>query len=160
MATPICFTGYVMDTFCINRRTLLDNPSVVSLEGPEEHSVHCLVDVESCRADGYEVLIDAADYAAGGGLNCRQFQLDDAGDNLVLALARTEGSGGCSTCTGGGQNRNKGFRATVVGEVGSGSPARLATSAVYPDTTTCADLGISTDPSSLPVPNCDDDNLA
>jgi len=32
--------GYIMDYFCIDRGTLLDNPSVRTLEGPGEHSVH------------------------------------------------------------------------------------------------------------------------
>lgn len=36
-----CVEGFVMDRFCIDRTTLLDNPSVVtlSLEGPMVHTV-------------------------------------------------------------------------------------------------------------------------
>ena len=29
-----------MDFYCINRGTLLDNPKVNTLEGPDQHSVH------------------------------------------------------------------------------------------------------------------------
>lgn len=32
--------GFIMDEWCINNEVLLDNPDVVTLEGPEQHSVH------------------------------------------------------------------------------------------------------------------------
>ena len=35
-----------MDYYCIDRGTLLDNPSVVTLEGPDQHSVHWCVQSE------------------------------------------------------------------------------------------------------------------
>jgi hypothetical protein len=35
--------GFVMDTFCIERGTLLDKPDVVTLEGPDQHSFHWYV---------------------------------------------------------------------------------------------------------------------
>ena len=43
-----CIEGFAMDLFCINRGTLLDAPSVVTLQNPEKHSVHCLVDIDRC----------------------------------------------------------------------------------------------------------------
>ncbi len=48
-----------MDVYCIERGTLLDNPSVktLSLDGPIKHSVHCLVDVGRCNSSPFEVLI-------------------------------------------------------------------------------------------------------
>eukprot|EP00966_Prymnesium_polylepis_P165981 3836661-Prymnesium_polylepis.1 len=49
-----CVTGCIMDVFCINRGTLLDNPSVATLENPAAHSVHCLVDVGACYQSGFE----------------------------------------------------------------------------------------------------------
>jgi hypothetical protein len=39
--------GFVMDTFCIERGTLLDKPNVVTLEGPGEHSFHWYVSVST-----------------------------------------------------------------------------------------------------------------
>jgi hypothetical protein len=36
--------GYVMDTLCIQLGTLLDNPEVVTLAGPGNHSFHWYVD--------------------------------------------------------------------------------------------------------------------
>ncbi len=54
----VCFTGYVMDTFCLDRGTMLDNSKLRSLEYPDRHSVHCLVDVAVCRESGFEVLKD------------------------------------------------------------------------------------------------------
>ena len=41
-AIDVCVVGYVMDTFCIERGTLLDNPALKTLERPDAHSVHCL----------------------------------------------------------------------------------------------------------------------
>ena len=32
--------GFVMDTFCIELKTLLDNPSIKTLEGPGNHTLH------------------------------------------------------------------------------------------------------------------------
>jgi hypothetical protein len=32
--------GFIMDYFCIFDEVLLDNPSVRTLEGPDQHSVH------------------------------------------------------------------------------------------------------------------------
>jgi hypothetical protein len=34
-----------MDYYCIDRGTLLDNPSVTTLEGPDQHSVHWYVNI-------------------------------------------------------------------------------------------------------------------
>ena len=50
----VCFEGYVMDRYCINRGTLLDNAQVKTLLNPEKHSLHCLVDVGVCRDIGLQ----------------------------------------------------------------------------------------------------------
>ena len=96
----VCFTGYVMDRYCIERGTLLDNPSLKTLESPDKHSIHCLVDVGLCIQSEFEMLADPTD---GGGLYCRAFTLDKNGHDMVLALARKTGAPGrCKTCTSGG----------------------------------------------------------
>ena len=43
-----CVEGYVMDHYCIDIGSLLDRPNIRTLEGPEQHSIHCLVDVGPC----------------------------------------------------------------------------------------------------------------
>jgi len=108
-----CYTGFVMDKFCINRGTLLDNPSVVSLEGPEKHSVHCLVDVPQCHKSGYEMLAPPLN---GGATYRRAFELDALGNEKVIRHARATGdkAQGCTTCTGDGSLK-MGYRATIVG---------------------------------------------
>lgn len=64
----VCVGGYVMDNYCIDLGTLLDNSAVRTLspEGPVEHSVHCLVDVGSCRNSPWDVLVglENGDYAS------------------------------------------------------------------------------------------------
>ena len=92
-----------MDNYCASRGTLLDNRAVRSLEQPEKHSVHCLVDVERCYGSGMEVLQDEPN---SDGVHCSAFALDDHGDDLAIALARELGDAHgeplCTTCTGNG----------------------------------------------------------
>mmetsp|Transcript_36208 Transcript_36208/g.71192 ORF Transcript_36208/g.71192 Transcript_36208/m.71192 type:complete len:344 (-) Transcript_36208:228-1259(-) len=124
----VCMKGYVLDKYCIDRGTLLDMPSVKSLEGPEKHTIHCLVDVPRCYLSGFELLQDKQ---AGSTTHCRAFQLDRAIDTQVIQLARSKGRpGGCSTCTGAG-SQVAGFRACVCGSTtGSGSPPTLVVSSL------------------------------
>lgn len=71
----------------------MDNPSVVTLEGPERHSVHCLIDILSCFNTPYEILTDPT---TPGGLFNRGWRLSDAAKSDVVALARSTGI--CSDC--------------------------------------------------------------
>ena len=41
-----------------NRGTLLDNPSAETLENPERHTVHCLIDVGICNGSPFHILTD------------------------------------------------------------------------------------------------------
>ena len=98
----VCMTGFIMDTFCINRGTLLDAPSVVSLKNPELHSYHCLLDVGVCIDSGYQVL---GSKDPVNGLYCQGLRVDDT-DKVVFAgraHGTTESQPGffsCSTCSG------------------------------------------------------------
>lgn len=96
-----------MDVYCIERTTLLDNPSIKTLEGPDQHTVHCLADVDFCYESGFEVLLDPEE---GETTYTRGWRVDDAGRDLLLDLARETGR--CSTCKSGGTLR-KGFRAAM-----------------------------------------------
>ena len=98
-----------MDTFCLERGTLLDNPSVKTLANPEKHTVHCLVDVPRCYDSGFEIL-GPKNTSSG---YCRAFALDTKGNELALALARNTGD--CSTCTKPTGGQKVGFRATIKG---------------------------------------------
>lgn len=105
-----------MDSFCINRGTLLDNPKVVSLEGPDQHSVHCLVDIASCYTSPFEMLVSpyAEDQKV---LHSRGWRLNDAGREAMIALGRSVGHmESCSTCESTGE-LEKGFRAAVMARV-------------------------------------------
>ena len=53
-AREVCVEGFVMDKFCIDLGTLLDNPRVKTLENPEKH---CLVDVSVCYKSGFNILL-------------------------------------------------------------------------------------------------------
>ena len=126
LGVELCVEGFVMDAFCINRGTLLDNPSVVTLEGPDRHSVHCLVDVGVCWCSGFEILLPNPKRSPKYG---RAFTLDQAGNDMVIKLARSVGS--CSTCQGSGEVK-EGFRATIYGNVRkvSNGPDVLAVSSM------------------------------
>ena len=84
--TAVTARGYVMDNFCIQRGTLLDNPSVQTLKNPELHSIHCLVDVSVCVNSGYAILerpTATGDYQV-------KYQLSTADTLLVKAEAEAE----------------------------------------------------------------------
>jgi len=111
----ICVEGFVMDFFCINRGTLLDNPSVRTLVGPEKHSVHCLIDVNSCVTSPFEILLDPKE---GETLYNRGWQLDEASKQRAIALAQSVGS--CSTCDSSNNRQNshaQGFRAAMTATI-------------------------------------------
>eukprot|EP00579_Thalassiosira_antarctica_P027634 CAMPEP_0202028584 /NCGR_PEP_ID=MMETSP0905-20130828/63530_1 /ASSEMBLY_ACC=CAM_ASM_000554 /TAXON_ID=420261 /ORGANISM="Thalassiosira antarctica, Strain CCMP982" /LENGTH=359 /DNA_ID=CAMNT_0048592299 /DNA_START=154 /DNA_END=1230 /DNA_ORIENTATION=- len=118
----VCITGYVMDNFCIfdNQGFLLDNRDVTTLQNPEDHSFHCLMDVDFCFKSGFQVL---GEKDPDTDRHCLGFRLDDT--DAVLAAGRALGKRGyCTTCTGGDSDRDYGFLATVKGtvkEIGDGS---------------------------------------
>jgi len=113
--SEFCASGYIMDKFCIQRGSLLDNSRIGSLssEGPEAHSIHCLVDIGVCRNSGYEMLsAPTSDEGSFG----RAFEFDDAGNAMVLAEARRVGEKGyCTSCTNGEGDQVRGFFATAIG---------------------------------------------
>lgn len=115
----VCMTGYIMDNFCIDRGTLLDNKNAETLKEPEKHSFHCLIDVGICVETGYQVLGDPCD-GDGDDMYVPGFRLDDT--DAVLAAGRAAGR--CTTCTGESDKPKKGYRATVKGvvsEMGDGT---------------------------------------
>ncbi|CAB9529613.1 b561 and DOMON domain-containing protein [Seminavis robusta] len=114
----ICFIGYVLDQYCIDRGTLLDNYQIESLLEPQRHSIHCLVDVARCVHSGFQMLEEPTGIGDNADRYCRAFQLDDYGNELMLQFARSTGEQGyCSTCTGPPGAPSRGFRATVYGKI-------------------------------------------
>jgi len=113
----ICIEGFVMDFFCINRGTLLDNPSVRTLEGPEKHSVHCLVDVNSCVTSHFEILLDPLPDSEDR-LYKRGWMLDNASKQRAIELAQSVGS--CTKCDPSNNRDNShanGFRMAATATV-------------------------------------------
>ena len=111
----ICREGIIMDRFCIDRGTLLDNSRVQTLVGPDLHSMHCLLDVSLCVDSGFTVLSDPD---VPGGKFSVAAQFDDDGSDLVFDFAAERGrSSSCNDCTGELGDFTRGFRAAVVGIV-------------------------------------------
>ena len=56
--TNVCIVGYIMDEYCIDRGTLFDKSSLKTLDAgsPQEHSLHCMFDIQVCVDGGYTVL--------------------------------------------------------------------------------------------------------
>lgn len=120
-----------MDYYCIERGTLLDNRNVETLKGPEEHSVHCLVDVGVCVNSPFEVLVEPL---PGDEYYRRAWRLTGDTQPLVVDLARSVGKK-CSTCTGEG-DLQRGFRAALRASVmdldpEDGPPVLAVTSAEH-----------------------------
>lgn len=109
----VCITGYIVDNFCIELGNFLDNPSVRTLEHPEEHSFHCLLDVESCRDGGYQVLGEKNENT---GLHCLGYRLNNT--DAVVAAGQSFGQNGyCTSCTGDSFAPEYGWLATVKGTI-------------------------------------------
>lgn len=136
-----------MDNFCIQRGTLLDEPSTTTLLNPERHSLHwyvrdketliyipsliqrtdpppfstcSLIDVRACYSSNFELL---AEPSGGSSLYSRAFQLTDDGKEGIIELAASVGAPNpsdafrCSECTGEMGSLGRGFRAQVHGIV-------------------------------------------
>lgn len=139
----VCVEGFVMDIFCIDRGTLLDNPSVVSLVNPEKHSYHCVFDVPQCVDSGYEVLVEPA--ATAGATFSRGLRLDGIGNTKAIAFGRETGEKGlCTTCSSTASGSpTVGFRATINGTVSNlgdaSTPLTIATESVVDSSVGCGE---------------------
>eukprot|EP00542_Grammatophora_oceanica_P022702 CAMPEP_0194054256 /NCGR_PEP_ID=MMETSP0009_2-20130614/52832_1 /TAXON_ID=210454 /ORGANISM="Grammatophora oceanica, Strain CCMP 410" /LENGTH=203 /DNA_ID=CAMNT_0038702689 /DNA_START=87 /DNA_END=698 /DNA_ORIENTATION=+ len=131
-----CATGFIMDQYCIDEERMIDNGRLTLVE-PEEHSIHCLVDVGRCVESPFEILAEPKN---ADGEYTRVAELDEDGKEKAIMLARSVGS--CSTCTGDGDQR-KGFRATVKGTLDPTTTLaevpRVLVTEVLPDTVPCPD---------------------
>ena len=105
----LCIQGFIMDYFCIKSVNMIDNGRA-TLEEPETHSVHCLVDVGICLNSAFEVLISSTE---GSTQYSRGYRLDDDSKSDIIDLARSVGS--CSTCVNGYDSSmlSKGFKAVM-----------------------------------------------
>ena len=110
-----CTEGYVMDLFCINRGTLLDAPSVVTLQNPKKLSVHCLNDADCCVNSSYNILLPNPKFGQGSEPKfAHALTLDKTGNDLVVKFALQNGV--CNTCTGSGTIKIE-LRFTYIGKV-------------------------------------------
>ncbi|ETW02875.1 hypothetical protein H310_05347 [Aphanomyces invadans] len=142
--TNVTVSGFVMDNFCIQRGNLVDNPSVITLKGPDVHTIHCLIDLTPCVESKYTLLAPPAN---GSDLYSVKYQLGDAGSALARAAARGARSLGGKT----------GFSVTVTG-IDDGTPELKCvdiSKTVIADgkTLTLAAIPASTGVSSLALPS-------
>ncbi|CAJ1959549.1 unnamed protein product [Cylindrotheca closterium] len=108
----LCIQGFIMDYFCIQNVNMIDN-GLVTLEEPDRHTVHCLVDVGICLDSAFEVLVESPNQASSTSAYTRGYRLDDGSKTDMISLARRVGS--CSTCVNGYDNSmlNRGFKAVM-----------------------------------------------
>ncbi len=122
-----------MDDYCIFLGTLLDKPSLRSLQYPDQHSVHCLVEVDTCVASGYNIL---APPASGKGDYSVAAKLDSAGNALVVAMGKKVGI--CGSCSGTGTIL-QGLRVTAKGKIDySTKPPTLQVTELLSATVPCS----------------------
>ena len=137
----ICVEGYVMDYFCIANVVLLDNPGVKTLNGPDQHSVHCLVDVSVCVDSSFEILTDPEE-PDGSGIYGRGWRVTSDSQDILIDTARSVGKQ-CSTCSGGPEGQANGFRAVMNATVESlptdSVPATIAIHSAYPSNNKLSD---------------------
>lgn len=144
----ICAEGYIMDNYCIDRTFLFDNNRLKTLEHPDRHTVHCLVDVKDCRDSGFAVLTDPA---PGERFYTIGWQLNAAGTQRLIELARRIGD--CGTCDGDG-DLEEGMRAAIRGTVVNANvnpPVIRVDSVQYIDAETVfCPAEVTTDPTLAP----------
>jgi len=130
----LLIAGFLMDKFCITLGTLFDNPTLASLSYPQNHSVHCLIDVPDCLASGYEVLVP------GSGMEYQRVVSLDSTDELLLY---SRALGVCPSCNGSGMVIS-GLRATVKGTIDASAvfdplnPPGVTVTSIEPDSVECA----------------------
>lgn len=104
------YTGYVVDNFCWAK------PEHKGIDGtplgtkPEDHKLYCL-EVQKCADSGFVMLEKLAAADADGDTYGPKYQLDKAGDDLVLEMVKAE-----MKRTGGG-SYSFDVQATVTGTV-------------------------------------------
>ena len=111
-----------MDTFCVQLGSLLDTGDV-TLDFPDRHSFHCLIDEDVCRLSGYEMLqLSTGPDPEFTYESVARF--DRVGNNMLVQFARQVRSCG-RDCNGG---NSRGLQATVTGTLEEDSSAdRLLT---------------------------------
>ncbi|KAJ3416571.1 hypothetical protein HDV05_000853, partial [Chytridiales sp. JEL 0842] len=93
--TPVNVGGYVMDNLCINRGTLLDNPSVKTLLNPEQHTIHCLIDIQRCIDSGFTILEKLPTAQATADVQYKvKYQLGNEGTQVLITLLDEARKGG------------------------------------------------------------------
>ena len=115
----VCHVGYVVDNFCIDRGTFLDNANVRTLENPEQHSYHCMFDPSVCVESGYVILKEPTE---SGGLYTQAYALDDAGNDMLVTKGRAVGARNgdtidCTTCSGTDSSKTHGVILGVRGMI-------------------------------------------
>lgn len=105
----LCIQGFIMDYFCIENGNMIDNGRV-TLEEPDRHTVHCLVDVGICVETAFEVLVESPQAFTS---YSRGYRLDDSSKTDIIRLARSVGS--CDSCVNGYDNSmlSRGFKAVM-----------------------------------------------
>lgn len=140
----MCISGYIMDHLCISKTHFLDNNDSNTLAEPENHSIHCLLEVDECWQSGYVVLSNRKK----NGRNCLGVRVDDEGVQLIRDYGFKLGSSAylpdgsetqfchdnpwscCEDCEGDEDAPNRGLRATIRGtvkELGNGSASMSGT---------------------------------
>jgi uncharacterized membrane protein len=76
------FSGYLTDILCWDRRTAIDGADM--LLSPQDHTVHCMRDLQECIDTGFGVL-EKPDGAAEFRL---KYTFDSAGNDMTLALLK------------------------------------------------------------------------
>lgn len=127
----ICVYGFAMDEWCIvdTGGTLLDMPSIVTLEQPEMHSFHCLLDVSVCVGSPYHILSPPGSNSDDASLYGTGWQLADNSKVVEVGRGLGDSSAGCTTCGDSGMQA-RGLRVSVTGTVVTTNPPVLEVTSV------------------------------
>jgi len=134
-----CVEGYVMDSYCIDIGSLLDKPNIRTLEGPDQHSIHCLVDVGPCLNSEFEILTPPIS-SQGSTKYERSWRVTGLDDSKTVLVDLARNIGSCGTCEGGYNSggQRSGFKAvmdaTIVGFRSGETPPIISVTQAYDST--------------------------
>eukprot|EP00630_Chrysocystis_fragilis_P011853 CAMPEP_0197411020 /NCGR_PEP_ID=MMETSP1165-20131217/31749_1 /TAXON_ID=284809 /ORGANISM="Chrysocystis fragilis, Strain CCMP3189" /LENGTH=1098 /DNA_ID=CAMNT_0042937531 /DNA_START=1 /DNA_END=3298 /DNA_ORIENTATION=+ len=78
---PVTVFGYLVDILCWELENHIAVDGADLLNSPEDHTVHCMRDIQACRDSGFGILVRQAD-----GTFDLEYAFDDVGNAAALAL--------------------------------------------------------------------------
>jgi len=150
VVSSLQYTGYVVDNYCWNKPNHRGIDNSLLGTAPETHVLHCLI-IPACITNGFALLEALPAPAADGSTYGIRYQLDAAGDALVVKMVNAE-------MTRGG-DRDLGEQLTLSGTLNGAGELAVTELCHTPSNSNTANMkycytaaGNTTTPNTAPIP--------